>query len=84
MFSIQLYKKDDNYSIRTLFDGEDLLLEACNNKIKCPIANWMDWMKKRLFLTMAEIKSECAVIPTADEYLNDAHSDFKWDRSIMD
>ena len=33
---------------------------------------------------MAEIKSECAVIPTADEYLTDAHSDFNWDRSIRD
>ena len=81
---IYLYKTGLNYSVKVVYNGDDLtpFIDVCMNESPCPYDLWMKHIKSRFYINLDEQKQACAVAPTPKDFLNSKHNDVNWNQTI--
>ena len=78
----ELYKNNLNeYTVNSIYNGEHLKLGDCEQEY-CPIDKWFAYMNKQLYTKNDELMAQCALTPTADDYKNDAVTDWHFNQTI--
>jgi len=62
----ELYRKGDGMLVKTLYLGEPLKFEECDNNEYCSFENWFKHMDNNLVTDSNDLKKQCA--RTAEDY----------------
>jgi hypothetical protein len=52
----ELYKKGDKFTVKTLFNGKELIFDKCKKLANCPISDWNDHISDRLITDLTDLK----------------------------
>ena len=82
-FKFEIWKQGYNYTVRTLYNGKVLLINACNQVEKCPIDVVYNHLASRIYTDEAIIKKLCYETPTEAQLYPVGNSDWMYKGKVI-
>lgn len=81
---LELYSKGSAYYVKTIYNGQTLKFQNCDNNDLCELDDFFEYMDTRLVLDPNGLEETCNKLATPDQFENDMVPDWHWSQSIYE
>ena len=80
----EVYKQGGKWTIKTRYNGDELVFDQCNKKSECTASDWMNHMNNRLYTDLRELKKQCSIPAVQSDFLNDNPNEWHYNMTIKE